>query len=188
MAKVELNAITQHFRGRVGDVVFRTSYGRLQATLRQKKPTTPPTPEQIAQRVEFRKGISYAQAALADPVTRGVYENAGRAHQMSALAAAVGDYFKPPAIDDIDVSGYRGRVGDRILVMASDDVAVKEVTVAVRKADGTVIEQGPAVLQNLKWRYAATTAVAAGEQVVVDVTAQDWPGNAGRAEKPYTLP
>lgn len=188
MAKVQLNAITEHFSGRIGDVVFRRSLGRLQATLRPKRRTSPPSADQLAQRVVFLKGVSYAKAALADPATRIAYENAARTKQMSAFATAMSDYFRLPAVQDIDVSGYRGRVGDKILVLATDDVEVAGVTVVVRKSDGAEIEQGAAVLENLKWHYTAKTAIAAGQHLIIEVTARDRPGNLGRGNRLYSQP
>ena len=185
MAKVDFNAITQHFRGLVGDLVFRRRFGRLQAILRPKPSLTPPSEAQRAQRVEFKEALSYAKSALADPVSRAVYERAADRQQNDARSLAVGDYFKPPVVQKIDMSDYLGRIGDTIAVLADDDVAVKGVAVIVRRSDGTILEQGPAELIHDKWIYRATTAVPIGQNLIVEVTATDWPGNVGKANKLY---
>ena len=65
-----MNAITQHLRGKVGDLVFKLAGGRLIAALRPKPFTGPPSLGQLDVRLRFRKGISYAIATLADPATR----------------------------------------------------------------------------------------------------------------------
>jgi len=56
MASVELNAITEHFRGRVGDVVFKRLYGRLVVSMRPRPTTKPPSELQLAHQQKFRDG------------------------------------------------------------------------------------------------------------------------------------
>ena len=185
MANVDLNPVSDPFHGRIGSVVFRRVYGKLQAAYRPKPPAGPPTENQLAQRTEFGKAIVWARGALADPVRRALYEQASVSQQKNAFALAVGDYFDVPTVQDVDLEAYRGQPGDKIVVMARDGVAVKGVTVIVRQSDGTIVEQGPAVQVHTLWHYTATTAVPAGANLIIEVAATDWPGNVGKANKLY---
>jgi hypothetical protein len=52
------------------------------------------------------------------------------------------------------------------------------VAVAIRKADGTVLEQGAAVAgSDSLWTYTVTTALPAGQAVMIEVNATDRPGH-----------
>ena len=186
MAKVDMNSLTQHLQGRVGDMVFRRVRGQMQAVLRPctlRRP--PPTSDQLAQQAVFKEALNYAKGALADPEKRVVYEAAAQAKNKDARALAVGDFFRPPTVQKVDMSNYNGRVGDKIAIMADDDVAVRKVEVKVRKSDGTVLEEGPAAPLFDGWVYTATTAVAAGTNLIIEVTAIDWPGNKGVKNQQY---
>jgi hypothetical protein len=185
MAKVEMNAITQHFAGRLGDIIFRRFRGKLFAGMRPKPFTGPPTEGQMGVRLRFRKGITYAQAAMLDPIARAAYEQFGLAHDKSAFAAAVGDYFRPPSVDDIDLALYKGKVGEKVAIIAADDVQVLSVHVIIRNQAGVIAEQGDAVLTAGKWMYTATTALPIGQTATVEVTAKDRPGNIGTKQKAY---
>ena len=185
MANVDLNAITQHFRGKVGDLVFRQPRGRLQVLLRPKTSLKPPSDDQRAQRAAFKKALCNAKEAVADPVKRAVYERVAAVKNVSAFALAVGDCFHPPSVDDIDLRDFKGVAGNAIPIMASDDVEVKEVGVVVRKSDGTALEQGAATLTYGKWRYTLQTTIPPGTNLIIEVTATDWAGNKGMGNKMY---
>jgi hypothetical protein len=185
MAKVEMNAITQHFSGRLGDIIFRRFAGKLFAGMRPKPFTGPPTEGQIDVRLRFRKGISYAKAMMLDPVARSAYEQFGLNHQKSAFTAAVGDFFRSPSVDDIDLSLYKGKIGEKVVIMADDDVEVLAVQVVIRNQAGAIAEQGAAVLTAGKWIYTATTALPLAQTATVEVTAKDRPGNVGTKQKAY---
>ncbi len=185
MANVDLNAITEHFRGKVGDLVFRRSNGRLQAMLRPRPTRTPPTEAQLAHRVDFQRAILYAKKALAAPETRAVYERVGEMKQQNAFSAAVGDFFRPPVVLEIKTDAYHGQVGDPIEILAKDDVEVMSVAVKLMAADGTVVESGPATFALGAWTYVGSTALAAGAAITIEVTATDRPGNTGVLTKVY---
>ena len=79
--------------------------------------------------------------------------------------------------------GLNGVVGDPIRVNASDDFAVKSVTVGIVNAEGETVEEGEAVHQvGTLWIYTATTEVndLAGNKIIV--SAFDVPGNVTREE------
>jgi hypothetical protein len=67
MAKVELNAITSHFLGKLGDVLFRNYLGRKVVALRPKPRSAPPTEAQQQVRDRFLLAAAYAKGALGNP-------------------------------------------------------------------------------------------------------------------------
>src|SRR3954471_7899413 len=106
MANVPMNALTRHLEGKVGDMVFRTVDGRVSASLRPKIKPREPSASQIGARLAFRKAITYANSALANPTTRAIYERAKLHQRKPIFSLAVGDYFKPPIVDEIDLAFY----------------------------------------------------------------------------------
>ncbi len=180
MANLRYAPITDPLQGRVGGVVFRRWFGRLIAAYRPNPPSTPPTPDQLAQRVVFGKANVYANEAMADPERRAVYERMSPLKQMPARAVAIGDYFNSPEVMEIDLSAFHGQVGDRIKVRATDDVEVRSVHVLIRKSgDGTVLEEADAAFATGAWHYTCTTAIPPGTFLIIEAKAKDWAGNQG---------
>jgi hypothetical protein len=110
----------------------------------------------------------------------------------------VADFFNAPSVDEVDLSGYAGAVGDAIVVRASDDfdpsitlrAGVTGVRVAIAKADGTAVEEGAATetpTGRCRWVYTATAAVDTGTTVRIAVAATDRPGGVGEAEEEKTV-
>jgi len=77
----------------------------------------------------------------------------------------------------VDLSGFRGNAGDIIRVVATDDFEVKEVLVVLRCLSGELIEQGAAVLDKGTWTYRVQTQMSAGETVILEAIAVDYPGH-----------
>jgi hypothetical protein len=179
MAKVEINAITSHFQGRLGDIRFRNVLGRKIVAQRRKPSAAPLTETQQQVRERFLLAAAYAKSVLGNPVTRAPYAERARLKQQPVAAVAAGDYLRPPEVKSIDTTDYRGRIGDPVKVTALDDFEVVGVGVVIRDAADAIIEQGPAVLSDSLWSYAATVALAAGETVMIEATAKDRPGHAG---------
>jgi hypothetical protein len=84
-----------------------------------------------------------------------------------------------PDIDSINLSGYTGRVGEKITIVATADFKVTSVTVNISNSDGILVEAGAAVLSSngLYWVYTTTAVNAslAGDKITVEAT--DLPGN-----------
>jgi hypothetical protein len=137
------------------------------------------SPSQLAQQDRFRLAALYGKAVLADPVTKQIYEDAAARKGYPAFAVSVADFLLAPAIDEINLEAYTGKTGDTIKVRASDDVEVKGVTVSIRAQGGAVLESGPAVFMPASgtWDYTATTDLAQGQAVSIDVGASDRPGH-----------
>ena len=80
---------------------------------------------------------------------------------------------RTPVIEAIDLSAYHGQIGDPIVIRASDDVEVTEMSVRVLAANGAEIETGPAVRVGDAWRYIGQTLVALGATIQVEVSCAD---------------
>jgi hypothetical protein len=79
-----------------------------------------PTADQLAQQERFRLATVYGKAALADPVSRAVYQEVGARRGDPVFTVAVGDFLNAPAVDQIDLADYAGQIGDKIRIRASD--------------------------------------------------------------------
>ena len=178
MAKVRLNPVLDEIRGKVGELVFRRYADEVVVGRAPDTGDTPPTEAQAAQRERFRLAVVYGKAVVADPETKALYETAAKAKGMPAFALAVGDFLHAPAVDEIDLSAYTGQAGQKIGIRAHDDFELVGVAVIIRKADGAVLEQGPATLgSDSLWAYTTTAALPAGQTVMIEVTATDRPGH-----------
>jgi hypothetical protein len=178
MAKTTLNSALKTISGGIDNWVYRQHAGKTVISPRTA-PTGPVTPAQQAVRDRFREAAAYAKSVFATPALRSVYEAAAQQMGITMFAAAVADYLNPPEVDDIDLTGYHGSIGDRIIVRASDDIGVTAVSVAIRAEDLTLLEEGAAVLQGGVWVYIATTARPAGQPLTITATAVDHASRTG---------
>jgi len=181
MAKVTLNPVIEAIQGKVGDLVFKR-WGDEEIVARIPDRTgIVPSANQLAQMDKFRLAAVYGKAVMADQATRTIYTQAGERRGIPAFAMSVGDFLNAPAVEEIDLAGYTGKVGDIIRVRASDDLDVQGVTVTIRSQGGAVLEEGAATLTagTATWSYTATTALAQGQAVSIEVSATDRPGHEG---------
>jgi len=170
--------------GKVGLVVFRDVRGKLVAANRPPRgQRTATSVKQQAVVKRFKKALLYAKAALDDPTRKALYTARVGGSLYTPRLVAMSDYLNPPVIDNIDVSAYKGAVGDVITIDAEDNFQVTRVQVIILSG-GVVIETGDAAEDklNLVWRYAATAAATPGS-ITLRVTAYDTPGNATTVEK-----
>ena len=185
MAQSKKNVVIHGMSGKLGGlVVFRQRFGK---TLLTTAPGTR-TKEQSAAQQEitnrFQKAVVYAKSVLADPAVKAEYK-AAAGEGRSAYNLAIADFFNSPSILNVDVSAYTGEAGQPIMMQVTDDYKVKSVSIAIRNADDSVVEEGMAVQQAnlLDWVYTTTTAnpAIAGDKVVV--TATDYPRNVTKFEQ-----
>jgi hypothetical protein len=186
MAKAILSAMFSGLRGRLGGVVFRQRGDLTIAGPRPRNSGRASTPNQVAHRERFRRAAAYGQSVLADPALRAIYE-ARTGQRSNVYRTALTDAIQSPVIDALETEAFRGAIGDPIVVRAHDDFAVTGVTVAVKDAAGTTLEQGVAQAAAGAWTYAATRSVAPGTTVTIEVTAVDQPGNATSLSRPVTV-
>lgn len=178
MAESKNNIITHGLSGKVGDIlVFSQRNGKtiVSKTPQKKAITSDKVKEQMG---KFQQATIYAKAALQDASLKDQYaQQAARKKGVTAYNVAVADMLQAPKIEQIDLSGYTGQIGDTIRVRAYDDFKVASVTVHIYNADGSLVEEGNAVENGLDWVYTATqmNADLSGDKIVVRAT--DIPNN-----------
>jgi len=188
MAFVKSNIFTKGASGTVGDMMnFRVRKGKTVIAVKRGPSTKPPTAEQQETNERFITASLYAQDAMKDPAIKALYQKAAKGGQ-TAYNVALRDAMNPPVIDGVDISGYKGTVGDLIAVKARDVITPASVKVAIFSETGVLLEQGDAVIKTNDrrfWIYTVTTANAALTGTRVVATATDLPGN--EAEKTATI-
>lgn len=142
------------------------------------KNTLPRSEAQIATTKRLSAGPRYAKRALASPTRRALYETLAKVKDMPPYILAVMDYFSVPSFEPLDLTEYKGQVGDPIYIQAVDDVGLASVIVELIGID-EVLEQGSAVETSLcsgDWVYMTSTFVPVGAQVSIRVTGTDYTG------------
>lgn len=178
MAKSRLNSALSAISGAIDRWVYRQVRGRT-VICRRPETTQEPTEAQLAIRERFRLAAKYANATSGNPTLAAYYEAIAKSRKVPAREVMMTDFFRPPVVDVIDLSGFTGVVGSMIKVRAKDDVGVTGVTVAIRAEDDALLEEGVAVLVDLDWVYTTTVAHPTGTPVSITATAVDRPGNRG---------
>lgn len=186
MAESKNNIITHGLSGKVGDIIVFSQRGGKTIVSKAPKRKTEFTEKQKEQHEKFQQAVIYAKNVLKNPVSKQMYdEAAAKKKGVNSYNIAIADLLHAPDIQEIDLSAYTGQAGDTIKIKVSDDFQVKAVTVQIQNADGSVVEQGNALLQGAVWVYTATAANTnlSGDKITVRAT--DNPDNL--AEKEQTL-
>jgi hypothetical protein len=185
MAKVAGNIILHGASGTIGGQIVVRQRGKTvilaQAPGARSKEATP---AQVAQQQHFQRAIVYGTSTLADAESKAAYASKATASR-SGYNVAVADFMHAPNIDEIDVTNYSGAAGDTIRIRATDDFEVKQVTISIHNADGSLVEAGDAVQQanKIDWIYMATAenTDTAGDRI--EIRALDRPGNVADVEQ-----
>ena len=181
MAKIKLDPLFAGMSGKFGNVVIKKSKnGQLFVAQLPEKTKDQPSLAQLARRQAFAKASDYTKSVMADETARAVYEDLARRRKTTVRSLCMGDYLNPPTITLLDVSDYKGRIGDEIFILAYDDVDVVDVNVRLTRANGMPIENGKAVENGAgsgHWHYYATVAVPLGTDIFISADAFDRPGN-----------
>ena len=179
MTEANLNPTVDGYRGSIGRLVFKKYKGR---TIVAKKPvrTREPSLAELARRERFKDAVAYAKPVLADPAAREFYELIALQRDISVYALAVGDYLKQPRIKPLNLTKYKGNIGDMIQIRAVDDIGLAYLDVEIVAQDGPPIESGKALETGAgtgKWTYTATAQVALGSDIFIEVKGADHAGN-----------
>jgi hypothetical protein len=179
MAKSKTNIITHGYHGKVGDqFVFRVRGSKSMICAKPERSNVVRSQAQIDQTRRFSGAVHYAQNAMNDPVKKAVYE--ARADQdNSAFNCAVADFLSKPWIDQIDAIDYAGHIGDKIRVIASDNVKASSVNLSITSGAGTELESGACVFdsEGMNWIYTATTAQSPVAGLKLIAVVRDMPGH-----------
>jgi hypothetical protein len=185
MSTIKNNPLLKGASGMLGNVVvYREVRGKVIMCNRPKK-SGKLTAHQEETRSRFLRGVQYARKQLATAETKAEYAAGITDSKHSAYLVALTDYLNAPTVSAVDISRYRGVVGDIIAVRASDDFKVASVQVIIRNSANEILEQGNAVLQEDSfddWQYKAIVANATLSGTKIEVKAIDKPGNVTTAE------
>jgi hypothetical protein len=179
MSKAVLHPSLRELSGAMGEMVFRTRNGKTSLCMRPHS-NAEPSQAQMSQRANFKKAVSYAKSVLANPTLRAIYAPIAAERELSIFALAVADYLNAPYFESMDLSKYKGQVGDLITITGSDDIGMATVDVKITSQTGTLIERGQAVENGARsgiWTYTATAAVALGTSIFIEVKGTDHANN-----------
>ncbi len=182
MAKITFASFVERVNGQMGNVTFRKYKDRTLICRTGDRTGYELTESQAAHNERFRKAINFGKLVMADDSVRVLYEEAAERRELPLFAVCIADYFNAPTIDSVDLSGYKGAMGETIKIIASDDFGVVRVDVILSdNATGAQFESGQAVetpVGSGQWIYTATQQAPVGITVNVQVTAFDRPGGA----------
>jgi hypothetical protein len=180
MAKIKFNGLVSEVRGGIGGLVVRKSRGKFMLSDKPDMSEVEPSQMQVGQRKRFGRAVAYGKTVMADPASLAFYEGLAEQKEMPAFSLCVGDYLNEPTIDSLDLSGYKGNVGDRILITTQDDIGVVRLNVELTRTDGANIECGQAIELGAgsgSWVYIATVPVPIGTDIFVEAEGFDRPGS-----------
>lgn len=178
MTKVRFHGPIAGFSGAMGEMVFadQVKKGR---TVAYMKTHYAPTETQMYYREQFKAAAAHAKAMLANPAAGAFYEAVALARESNPYLVAITDFLVKPRFEPLDLSEYRGQIGDTILIRAVDDIGLTDVDVTLSANDGTQIETGKAVEDGVHtghWTYTATTPVPLGTDIFIEVFGFDHAG------------
>jgi hypothetical protein len=179
--------LTKSYSGIFGhQVLLKNRRGKTVMTILPVKPKMPPSEKQVAVRERLRLAAAYGKHVKSDPALLAMYAERTKKNQ-SVYRLAVNDFLRPSYIRQVDVSGYHGCPGEKIIVSACDDFKVMKVTVTLKTTSGEVVETGNCVKESggSGWIYSVTTAQIDFTGFTVVAVAYDLPGHPG--EKTVTL-
>ena len=128
MGVLKNNNVMGTASGRIGLVVFRGVRSNLIAA--NRPPITrsgPGTADQAVVKNRFKRAARFATAALADKILGPMYAARVGGNLYTPRLVAMSDYLNAPVIENIDVSKYKGVIGNIIAIQADDDFKVTRV-------------------------------------------------------------
>jgi hypothetical protein len=162
--------------GEEANYIRRTIRGKVFYVRRAKTPNW--SQDQCAQRSKFARAAAYAKRVMATPEELVVYaEVAKKRKAWRVFPIIAADYLNPPIVHDIELAAT-GNSPPFVHIWASDDFEVVGVDVSVRDAGGQLVMQGPAEARNARWQVRLPRDLAPGQEILVEATARDRPGNA----------
>lgn len=175
MTKVHLQPGLRGLSGGMGDWVYSLRNGKTVLGMKAIR-TAEPTEAQLAHRERFKEAVLFAKSARANPALLAFYTPIAVERGINIYALAIADYLKTPEFQYVDLDNYKGKVGDKIVFKADDDLGMAYVSVRISAQNGTLIESGQAVEEGTrsgKWIYTATVPVALGTDIFIEATGAD---------------
>jgi hypothetical protein len=188
MAKSVENIFTEGISGTIAKkMTMRQVKGDTVIGRKNRGSKSPITEKQQEVRYKFRDASDYVASVMEDPDTKAAYAAAAAKIGISAFNLAQRDAFQSPVISRILTGKYKGQPGDIITIKAFAPFKVVSVKVVILSADGTLLEEGEAVLGKREWHYTVTegSPTLLGNRIIV--TAANLPGNETVKEKEIVL-
>ena len=184
MAESKNNVVTHGLSGKIDLLVFRQRGKKTIVTKAPVQSSQPPSTAQQGVRTKFQQAVIYGKSVGANPAQKAAYQEQAEEGQ-SFYNIAIADFFNAPDIEEINVAGYTGAIGSKIIVKATDDFEVSKVHVKIENGDGSLVEDGDAVADaiGLNFTYTATVGNASLAGDKITVTAFDNPGNETESSK-----
>ena len=182
MSKTTESKLTKSYSGIFGNqVLLKNRKGKSVMTIPPQKYPKPPSEKMVQWRKHFAHAAVYAKQSLLDPDKLAAYTAKSR-EGVAPYVVALTDYLRPPYVDEVDVSGYRGNPGDKICVSAYDDFQLTGVGVQIFDPAGNVLEEGDCVYNVSSGRYDFTVTVPVPKLrgVTITATARDLPAHTGK--------
>lgn len=134
----------------------------------------------------FQDANAYAKSILEEPGMKKLYAKGINDKKRSAHTVAVADYLNAPKIHYIRMNVNRGAVSEKLRIKVTDDFQVTAVRVRFMSSDGEILEEGIAEQYARKpamWLYTLTGVIPMVVGTVIEVVAEDRPGNRATMEE-----
>ena len=187
--KVILQNGLRGLSGTMEDWVYQYRNGKTYIGPRHPS-TKEPSQAMLNQRERFAEASVYAKMAMAEPALCAFYGPIAEERGMNIYTMAVADFLNEPEIKPLDLSNYKGQIGDTISIRAIDDLGVADVDVTLTASDGTRIEQGKAIEKGVRsgvWIYTATKPVSLGSDIFIEVVGVDHAGTEAKITESPTV-
>jgi hypothetical protein len=180
MAKIRFKGPIGGMSGSVDGMVFTDNGIRTVAYVRKPK-TGEKSEAELRRDYRMAEARAYATTVKAeDPELWAFYKQVGKPKKISARAIAVKDFMRVPSFRPLNLTNYKGRVGDPIKIHCVDDIGLVSVEVSIDRQDGTDVEKGMAAVLDARegfWVYKATQAIPLGTDVFIEVVGLDHAGH-----------
>jgi hypothetical protein len=189
MTKVRFHGPIAGFSGAMGEMVFADTKEKNRTTAYMKTHYTP-TQAQLDHQAHWKESASRAKQALENPTLRAFYETIAVERDVNTFVVAFTDFLVAPTFKPLDLSEYKGQVGDKLTIWAKDDIGLVHVDVNIVAQDGTPIEGGQAIedgVRSGKWIYTATRPVALGTDVFIEIKGADHAGTKAQLSENPTV-
>jgi hypothetical protein len=144
------------------------------------KSTKRQSSNQLAYQHLFKKASRYARSVYSDPFLMNIYERK-TSKSLTVYKLALSDFLNPPQIHKIDASGYKGKIGNKILVDVCNRFGLKQVKITITDTNGEFIEEGNCILDTfgILWEYTVTSERSPLPGTTIIATVYDYPGHKG---------
>lgn len=170
------------FRGKVGGIVYAQQPNGTITARSVGVRTAKQTEQERKGQHRMKLGHDFVRGVLGDPVLKAVYASEAQARKMRTCDLVMSDFLTDPTITSVNADKYIGLAGGWLFVMTGDDFKVTRVGIVLRNASGQRLEEGFAVQAQGSaarvWIYTAQQSTAAGQILIVEVTATDRAGHS----------